>query len=63
MLTQPGEAWEEGRIDISGVGSFKVMSASNQSDYAEVVIEGIPGNVVIKKDFRLYDDDPTTKPE
>lgn len=60
LLTQPESTWVGGRIDVSGVGSYNVISATNWTDFAVVVIDATPGNVVALKDFKLYDDDVVT---
>jgi hypothetical protein len=54
----PYNRFENGKIEVQGLGTFEVKSSThNFLDADTVVIIGTPGNQIVSKAFKLYDDD------
>jgi hypothetical protein len=58
-LTGPANRCENGHIDITGVGSFTIVSNTDNVafDDDDVVVNGTPGSAAVGKTFKIYDDD------
>ncbi len=57
-LTDEADRYEEGQIEINGAGTFTVISnTDNLISDDDVVVQGTPGNIVVGKSFKIYDDD------
>ncbi len=59
-LSDDENRFENGRIDIQGIGSFTVVHSSNFKDYSEVLVNGAVGKEARNKDLKIYDDDVVT---
>jgi len=58
-LTGPADRYENGHIDITGVGSFPIVSNTDHVlfDDDDVIVTGTPGPTAVGKTFKIYDDD------
>ena len=59
-LTGEANRFENGRIEIEGEGTYKVISNTNAVlplDNDEVIVEGLPGTIAEGKSYKIYDDD------